>query len=133
MTKQTFQKIMLAFILCMISFVSGYCNQQNQPQSNAKKYGDGSLERIHEGSIRKRMPCHDLMEIHYVNEMISLQSETAEGCFSLQLTDIDSSQCYDITSLVIGESVSIDLDCGEYEVKAIDSNGRIYIGLLTIQ
>lgn len=133
MTKQTFQKFMLAFILSMTTFASGFCNPQNQPQANHQKYGDGRLEKYHESPYRKRMPCRDFMEINYTDEMISLQSETAEGCFSLQLTDIASSQCHYITSLFVGENASIDLDCGEYEVRAIDSNGQTYIGLLIIQ
>lgn len=126
MTKQTFQKFILAFILSMTTFASGFCNPQNQPQADHQKYGDGRLEKVHESPYRKRMPCRDFMEIKYTDEMISLQSEAAEGCFSLQLTDIASSQCHYITSLFVGESVSIDLDCGEYEVSATDSNGQTY-------
>lgn len=59
MTKQTFQKFMLAFILSMTTFASGFCNPQNQPQTDHQNYGDGRLEKYHESPYRKRMPCRD--------------------------------------------------------------------------
>lgn len=116
----------------MTSVAGGYCNQQNNHGLTIKSMEMEVLKESMKDPFVNAC-LHDLIEIHYANEMISLQSETAEGCFSLQLTDIASSLCHYVPYIFVGESASIDLDSGEYEVRAIDSNGQAYIGLLIIQ
>lgn len=133
MTKQILQRCLLIVILYMTSVVSGYCDQQSQPKPQEPKDGEGRLEKIKSGSIRKRIPSREFLEIYYDNGFISIQSETCQGSFSLEMSCDSSMRSYGVPAITIGESLSFEIECGEYEVTAVRSDGTTFKGLLLIQ
>lgn len=133
MTRKQIQKILLLLILFMASAVSGFGEDQSQPQQGSSgNSGDGILDRLHSDSMRKRMPSRNFLLLNYENGLLSLQSETTEGVFSLELVNSDTSQTYTISSIAVGDCYAIDLEIGYYEVAATDSYDCAYSGNLTI-
>jgi len=74
------------------------------------------------------MPSRNFLEIYYENGMLTLDSETMDGSFSLEIAGDENSVYEVIPSMEIGESVSIDLELGQYNVTATDVNGMQFAG-----
>jgi len=128
-----FKTLLLLPAVCLASSFSGFSGE-NQPkkQETPTQKGDGILLLVYKSSNRKRMPSRNFLEIYYENGMLTLESETADGSFSLEIAGDENSVYEVIPSIETGESVSIDLELGQYSVTATDINGMQFAGEMCV-
>ncbi|MDE6549641.1 MAG: hypothetical protein K2L22_11655 [Muribaculaceae bacterium] len=94
--------------------------------------GDALLTQQVTNPLRKRMPSRDYLEVMYENGVLSLSSNSYEGNFSLSFINIESGESHEVPSIFVGETISIFLPCGEYEVSAMGSDGLVLHGFMQV-
>lgn len=126
-------KNLKSIFIMMTVLLSSVCAIAADSKSESS-YNTGSarLTYVGKGSVKKRMPSKYVMEAIYSDGMLTLLSETYEGEFSLSFENCESGESYEVLSIVVGESVLLDLDCGEYEVNAWSEDGTMLSGILEV-
>lgn len=126
-------KNLKSIFIMMTVLLSSVCAIAADSKSESS-YSTGSarLTYVGKGSVKKRMPSKYVMEAIYSDGMLTLLSETYEGEFSLSFENCESGESYEVLSIVVGESVLLDLDCGEYEVNAWSEDGTMLSGILEV-
>lgn len=100
---------------------------------NGSSSGGGAiLTQQEENPLRKRMPSRNHLEVMYENEVLTISSESYEGDFSLSFINIESGESHEVSSIFVGETISIFLPCGEYEVSAMGSDGLVLYGFMQV-
>lgn len=131
--KTTKIKLMLATIL--LSALPVFSEDQSPSKSKDESQttnGCGILETLHKFRDRKRIPSRNRLELIYENGMLTLESETVEGCFSLEIASEDTNVYEYIPGMEIGESVAISLDLGTYSVTASNPDGLEFAGEMIV-
>jgi len=119
-----FKTNLLLLTVCLTSALSGFSEEKRPPKTESPtKNGEGILLLVYKSSNKKRMPSRNFLEIRYDDGLLTLESETMDGSFSLEIAGDENSVYEVIPSMEIGESVSIDLELGQYSVTATDING----------
>lgn len=120
-------------LLASIILSAFTCLADGQPSGTSQGgSGGGTLDTVRKGFDKIRMPSRDRIMIYYNNGELSLQSETVEGEFSLQLIHAESGAIESVPAITIGEAVALTLDAGIYQVSAYSSTGAQYSGELEI-
>lgn len=94
--------------------------------------GGGILDSLKIPSDRKRMPARNFLEVYYENGLLSLNSETVQGTFSLEIVSNETRQTYEIPNCNVGDSILLYLNEGEYEVTAMGTDDLIFTGIICI-
>lgn len=81
----------------------------------------------------KRAPSRNFLEIVCSDGTVTLLSETYNGEFSLSFENCESGESYEIPSIYVGESVSFELNVGEYQVDAVSEDGTVLSGVMDVQ
>jgi len=132
MTAKKSLRLLMLLVVCLTSAATGHSEPNTVTTQSSTKKGDGILDSIRKIPQRKRMPSRNFLEIHYENGMLTLESETMDGCFSLEIAGEENSVYEVIPSMEIGESVSIDLELGQYSITATDVNGMQFAGEMCV-
>ncbi len=88
------------------------------------------LEKV--DPFKKRMPSPNYLEIVYSQGFLTLTSNCYEGHFSLSFTNLDTGESHEVPSIIVGESASISLSNGEYEVAATGPDGLALVGFMQV-
>ena len=99
---------------------------------SSQSSGDTILTQYENDPLRKRMPSRNFLEVIYLDGFITIDSYYYEGEFSLSLENCESGECYEVSSIQVGESVPLTLPCGEYQVKAVGMAGIVLSGYMEI-
>lgn len=105
---------------------------ESRADNGSSSGGDALLTQQVTNPLRKRMPSRNYLEVTYENGVLSLSSESYEGDFSLTFINIEAGESYEVSSIFVGEAISVDLLCGEYEVLAIGPDGLVFSGFMQV-
>ncbi|MDE5871536.1 MAG: hypothetical protein K2H22_06325 [Muribaculaceae bacterium] len=72
------------------------------------------------------------MEIFYSDGVLSLLSDYYDGEFSLCFENCESGESHEVSSILVGESVAVELNYGEYVVTAINGDGIMLSGFMQV-
>ena len=81
---------------------------------------------------RPNAPSLIRIECSYYDGILSLTSDYYEGGFSLSFENYETGATYTVPSIQIGETVSLVLEIGEYELTAVSEDGTELIGFMQI-
>lgn len=79
------------------------------------------------------MPSRNYLEVVYEDGFLTLLSNSYEGEFDVQLYNRGNGETICNHSIMIGSGFDINLDSGEYEVTAMNSDGSIFYGIMYIE
>ena len=125
------KRVLMSVIIGLIALMIFPVNASDGNSSSAN--GDAVLMLKQEDPLRKRMPSRNALLLYYDDGSLLLQSQIYEGEFSLFFEKCEFGECYEISSIFVGETVMLDLMEGEYNVSAKDSDGRLFFGYLVIE
>lgn len=131
MNTKIFKRIVLMMSIMLIS-LSAFADSESSQKSNPPANGSAVLLLVRKDPDIKRMPSNNHLDVVYENGILSLLSESYEGDFSLSFINIESGESYEVSSIFVGETISVDLPCGEYEVSAMRSDGLILAGFMQV-
>ena len=94
--------------------------------------GDAILTTEVEDPFRKRMPSKMCLYLTYTYGRISITSDFYDGEFALSLEKYETGVTYEISSIHVGESVTFDLEYGEYQVTAVAHDGIVLAGFMQV-
>ena len=117
---------MMVMGTCSIFTASGTTDDNSSADSSA------ILTTVGHGSIRKRIPSKNYLELVYSYGVLTLSSDVYEGEFSLKFANTETGECITIPSIYVGGSINIELPCGVYDVSAIGSDSLSFYGCLEI-
>ena len=120
------------FIMMTVLLSSMCAIAADSKSESSYSTGSARLTYVGKGSVKKRIPTKNVMEVIYCNGMLTLLSDTYEGEFTLTLENAQSGEYYEVSSIVVGESVLLDLSCGEYQVNAWSVGGTILSGIMEV-
>ena len=122
------KSVLSIFVGIMTMFIPGLTYADNGSSSG----GGAILTQQEENPLRKRMPSRNHLEVMYENEVLTISSESYEGDFSLSFINIESGESHEVSSIFVGETRSIFLPCGEYEVSAKGPDGLVLYGFMQV-
>ncbi len=116
----------------MTSVLVGFSEQTPTQNHATSKKGDSILIAQSKDLDRKRMPSRNFLEIYYEEGVLSLQSQTLEGEFSMQFSNNETGDFEYVPVISVGECVPIDPDYGSYSVSAVSSTGMELSGEMSV-
>lgn len=121
-------------ILCMaaISSLSSFADSGSSQNSNSQAEGTVILKLKSKDPTIKRAPSRNCLELQYSDGLLSLYSECYEGEFAITFESCEASESYEIPTMAVGESAILYLPSGEYNVTAVDLEGRTFSGCLIL-
>lgn len=119
-------------MICATSILSGFSEQTPTQNQTKSQNGEGLLKEINKGSIKKRIPSRNFIEVYYENGLLTLQSESASGVYDIELVSSEADSNHTVLGMSIGESIVIDLECGSYYVTANGNDTSTFAGSLLI-
>lgn len=104
-----------------------------EPQTaNTSANGSAALNRLSHYPKTKRMPSGNVLEVVYTDGILTLESNFYEGPFSLSFENNETGEIYEVSAIYVGQSVPLELKCGEYQVNAIGEDGCVLSGFMQI-
>ena len=94
--------------------------------------GDAVLTEEEEDTFRKRMPSRMILQLVYEDGRVSIFSDYFVGEFSLCFESLESGESFYLPSIHVGESLPMQLECGEYDLTAVSEDGTLLYGFLQI-
>lgn len=131
MNEKIFKRLMLMLIFMITSFPIS-ANTESRDDSSSSGNGDAVLRQHDEYPDIKRCPSKIILEVVYSDGMLTLISNYYEGAFSLRFENYDTGESHEVSSILVGESIPVQLNYGEYEVKAISEEGIVLSGFMQV-
>ena len=131
MNTKIFNRFVLTLAVMLMS-LSTFADSGSSQKSNPPANGKAVLSLHKKDPDIKRMPSRNHLDVVYENGMITLLSESYEGDFSLSFINVESGESYEVSSIFVGETISIFLPCGEYEVSAMGPDGLVLSGFMQV-
>lgn len=103
-----------------------------QPQKPKGKSGGAVLHTVYKSHIDKRAPSRIQIGIEYSDGQIVMYSENEEECLSLEISNCNSGEAIVIPDIYSGESREVDLNCGQYNLTATNTEGTSYAGMMEV-
>lgn len=119
----------VAILMMAITAFPVYVKADNSSSSNGKAV----LVTKSSNPLKKRMPSRTVLVVQYSDGLLSLSSDYCEGEFAITFDSCETSESYEIPTMTVGESTIFYLPNGEYNVTAVDSEGRTFSGCLILQ
>ena len=131
MNARIFNKLIVMLVIMLTSLPVAAASESS---SSTDQPANGAAVLFLQSKIprTKRMPSKNHLDVVYSDGMVSLISDTYEGEFSLSFKNTLSGESQDIPSIMVGESVFLELMCGEYQVNAIGEDGSVLSGFMQI-
>lgn len=123
---------LIVMLVIMLTSLPVAAASESSSSSDQPANGSAVLLLQYKTPRTKRMPSKNHLEVVYSDGMISLISDTYEGEFSLSFKNTLSGEFYNISSIMVGESVLLELESGEYQVNAIGEDGSVLSGFMQI-
>ena len=124
--KKSIQSIFIGLIV-MTAFPIMASSEPSDPGN-----GGAILTTEEEDPFIKRMPSRKLLYLSYTDGSVSISSNFYEGVFSLSFENYESGETYEVPSIQVGQSVPLNLNYGEYQVKAIGEDGSHLSGFMQV-
>lgn len=99
---------------------------------NTSPSGDAIIRERQDDPFRKRMPSRNFLEISYSDGILHLDSKIYDGEYAIKFDNAETGESIAIPSIFVGDYVYVGLDCGIYNVCAVNSDGRSFLGTLEI-
>ena len=131
MVAKIYSKFLWMLVVFMASFPL-YAESGSSQNSNPPANGSAVLRLQSKYKDIKRMPSANCMEIFYSDGVLSLLSDYYDGEFSLCFENCESGESHEVSSILVGESVAVELNYGEYVVTAINGDGIMLSGFMQV-
>lgn len=126
--------LFISFLLAIFSFtVMAGTPPASSSNPSKGKTGGAVLHKVYTSSIKKRSPSRINIEIEYSDGLIVMNSDNETECLTLEICSTESGECTVITDIYPGEAYEIDLDCGQYDLKATNQDETTYQGIMVIE
>lgn len=129
------RKLLLLVVMCLTTFLTGFGEPEKpkEKKDTTPKTGTGILRLVSRDSGKKRLPSKNFLDLYYEDGVLTLESTTTDGEFSIDLINLATSQTEYIPAISTGESICVDLDCGIYDITAESNGSATYAGQMEIQ
>lgn len=124
--KKSIQSIFIGLIV-MTAFPIMASSEPSEPGN-----GGAILTTEEEDPVLKRTSSRMNLQLIYEDGRVSVFSDFYIGVFSLSFENYESGETYEIPSIQVGQSVPLNLNYGEYEVKAIGEDGSHLSGFMQV-
>lgn len=126
-----FKKYVIAFALS-IFFIGGVAQTNDAPDDSSPNKGQTIIRNVSNKSNRKRIPSNEFIDVKYENGHILLTAE--DEIPNLELSFNSTTGGFQIIpSITTGEYVPIELEIGQYELTAKETDGKIFYGIMIIK
>lgn len=125
-------KNLLLMLVIMMTSLSASADSGSSQDTSQNGNGTAVLDLIAHDPKTKRMPSRNRLEIVYADGSLTLFSNYYEGAFSLRFENYDTGESHEVSSILVGESIPVQLNYGEYEVKAISEEGIVLSGFMQV-
>lgn len=122
-------KVLVMWIAIVVTSFVGFAEPTS---SGTPTIGDAVLIPIKSGSRNKRIPSKNHLELSYHDGVLTLTSESFAGEFSLEINNSITGESNVVPSILVGESITIDLIPDQYEVTATSTDGQTFCGYLDV-